>query len=218
MYSLLIFDWDGTLIDSEAKIISSMQAAAQDVAWPQALSAEAVRSIIGLGLPEAIRTLCPGIDETQAQALRERYGVHFLELNTQPMPMFAQVAEGLPALKAAGYQLAVATGKSRRGLNRGLQETQTQDLFACTRCADETRSKPHPQMLHEILEELKVPVQQALMIGDTEFDLAMAQSIQMPRLGVTYGAHPQERLQACEPVALLDTFAEVLQWLLQHKN
>lgn len=213
-YSFVIFDWDGTLVDSEARIITSMQAAGDDYGWQPRLTDAAVRNIIGLGLPEAIRQICPGIDESGVEQMRAGYTHHFLEQSTLEMPLFAGVEAGLQRLIAAGCTLAVATGKSRRGLNHVLVELGLAPYFNLTRCADETRSKPDPLMLHELLDETGFERQQAIMIGDTEYDLAMAQNADMDRLAVTYGAHHPDRLYGYKPVFVADHFDQLVDWLL----
>lgn len=217
-YPFVIFDWDGTLIDSEARIISSMQAAAVDAQWPGGLTAEAVRNIIGLGLPEAIRELCPGIDDEQLVKVREGYSYHFLEGSNLEMPKFEGVREGLERLKEAGCTLAVATGKSRRGLNRGLGDTGLDDLFTTSRCADETCSKPDPMMLNELLEETGFSVREAVMVGDTEFDLGMAKHAGMDSIAVNYGAHHPDRLTTYHPVLAVDHFIDLVDWILSDDN
>lgn len=212
MYKLLIFDWDGTIIDSQARIIASMQAAADELGHDP-LCPEAVRNIIGLGLPEAIRALIPHIDEPGLKRMRERYSHHFLEQNTTPTELYPGAEETLRRLRARGYRLAVATGKSRRGLDRVLEETGLGELFELTRCADETRSKPDPLMLLEILEETGMSAAEAVMIGDTEYDLEMGYRIGMGRVAVSYGAHDLERLRRFEPLAEIHQFPELEAWL-----
>lgn len=198
-YELIIFDWDGTLMDSVPRIVSCMQAAAIEAEWGVLAAAE-VEDIIGLGLPEAIAKLCPGILPAQAERLRERYSHHFVTVNTTPMLFFPGVEARLARLREnEQQQLAVATGKSRRGLDRIFAETRSGGWFHASRTADETRSKPHPQMLSELLAELKVPVERAVMVGDTEYDLEMARAIGMDRVGVTYGVHTPERLALSQP-------------------
>ncbi|MCK2182665.1 HAD family hydrolase [Halomonas getboli] len=212
-YRLMIFDWDGTLMDSLARIVACMQAAGRDIGWGE-LSEEAVRDIIGLGLPEAIAKLCPGIDPERAEALRQRYAYHFVEGDVTPMPFYPGVAEGLARLRAAdGSRLAVATGKSRRGLDRIFREAECGHWFHASRTADETLSKPHPRMLEELLDELGVPVEEAVMIGDTEYDLEMARALGMDRIAVTYGVHAPERLALSRPVFTADAFPELIDWL-----
>lgn len=198
-YELIIFDWDGTLMDSVPRIVSCMQAAALDAEWGE-LSAAEVEDIIGLGLPEAIAQLCPGIQPVQAERLRERYSHHFVTADTTPMQFFTGVEAQIARLRSRKEQrLAVATGKSRRGLDRIFAETGSGAWFHASRTADETRSKPHPQMLSELLAELSVPVERAVMVGDTEYDLEMARAIGMDRVGVTYGVHTPERLAQSQP-------------------
>ena len=212
-YDLIIFDWDGTLMDSIGRIVSCMQAAAGEVQWGE-LDDDAVRNIIGLGLPEAIEALCPGITPAQAERLKTRYAYHFVEGNTTPMPFYPGVEPGLERLLARpGQRLAVATGKSRRGLDRVFRETATERFFHASRTADETRSKPHPQMLEELLAELDVPVDRAVMVGDTEYDLAMARTLGMDRVAVTYGVHSRERLVACGPCHVADSADGLIHWL-----
>ncbi|TVP50913.1 MAG: HAD family hydrolase [Halomonas sp.] len=198
-YELIIFDWDGTLMDSVPRIVSCMQAAAQEAEWGE-LSVAEVEDIIGLGLPEAIAQLCPGILPAQAERLRERYSHHFVAADTTPMQFFVGVEAQIARLRSREQQrLAVATGKSRRGLDRIFTETGSGEWFHASRTADETRSKPHPQMLSELLAELSVPVERAVMVGDTEYDLEMARAIGMDRVGVTYGVHTPERLALSQP-------------------
>lgn len=212
-YRLVIFDWDGTLMDSVGRIVACMQAAARDAEWGE-LSAASVREIIGLGLPEAIAALCPGIDAERAERLRGRYAWHFVEGSDEPMRFFAGVEEGLAALHGrAGQRLAVATGKSRRGLDRAFRETGSGRWFHASRTADETLSKPHPLMLRELLDELGVGVGEAVMVGDTEYDLEMARALGMDRVAVTWGVHAPERLDASRPAFTAATVPELFDWL-----
>lgn len=208
---LIIFDWDGTLIDSAAKIVKCMQMTAADVDLP-VVSPEAVKNIIGLGLPEAIRTLYPEIDEHSLERFRETYSKHFVREDQVPCEFFPNVLTTLESLRDEGHTLAVATGKSRKGLNRVLENLQLSGFFHGTRCADETQSKPHPLMLNEILAELQFQPQQAALVGDTEYDLAMAASAGVRGIAVTYGAHSVERLSRHDPCLWLDDFAELLPW------
>ncbi|WP_432473659.1 HAD-IA family hydrolase [Amphritea sp. HPY] len=214
MYKLLIFDWDGTIIDSAARIISSMQQAARDLEQPE-LSDAAVRDIIGLGLPEAIRVLIPGVDEAMIPAMRERYGHYYLGVDETPTALFDGVHETLLSLKNKGYRLAVATGKSRRGLQRVFEDTGLEYLFEASRCADETTSKPDPHMLEEILAETGVSAADAVMIGDTEFDLEMAVRAGMDNIAASYGAHHIDRLRRYNPVLEMHAFPELESWLVE---
>ena len=190
-----------------------MQAAAADAEWGE-LEVSAIEDIIGLGLPEAIAKLCPGIEPEQAERLRQRYSHHFVHGDTTPMPFFDGVEAQLARLRERPQQrLAVATGKSRRGLDRVFNETGSGGLFHTSRTADETRSKPHPQMLLEILAELQVPAERAVMVGDTEYDLEMARAIGMDRVGVTYGVHTPARLAASQPVWVAEDVPSLFDWL-----
>ncbi|MCE8020067.1 HAD-IA family hydrolase [Halomonas sp. MCCC 1A11036] len=212
-YRLIIFDWDGTLMDSVARIVTCMQAAAHDAGWGR-LEEAAVRDIIGLGLPEAIDRLCPGIDAERFELLRSRYAYYFVEGSRTPMPFFAGVEAGIARLREfPARRLAVATGKSRRGLDRVFRESGSGAWFHASRTADETRSKPHPQMLEELLVELDVPVEEAVMVGDTEYDLEMARALGMDRVAVTWGVHAPERLAASRPVYTAGAVEALFDWL-----
>jgi phosphoglycolate phosphatase len=211
-YELLVFDWDGTLMDSEAKIVRCVQAAVADQGVADPGSA-AIRHIIGLGLQEAMAVLFPNESAESRVALTDRYRVHFLEQDSTPMPLFPGVREGLTDLAERGYLLAVATGKSRRGLERVLDETGTRALFVATRCADEAYSKPHPKMLEDVLSTTGLNAARSLMIGDTVYDMQMARHAGMPALGVSYGVHLPEKLLEDGALAVLDSFPEVCQWI-----
>lgn len=212
-YRLMIFDWDGTLMDSLGRIVGCMQAAGREVGL-EALAEDSIRDIIGLGLPEAIAKLYPGIGAHQAEMLRERYAHHFVHGDMPAMPFYPGVEAVLPALVAKrDLRLAVATGKSRRGLDRMFSKTGSGGWFHASRTADETRSKPHPQMLEELMAELAVPVSEAVMIGDTEYDLEMARALGMDRVAVSYGVHDVRRLAVSEPEFIADDFHELADWL-----
>ena len=200
---LVVFDWDGTLCDSVLRIVLAMQAAAADCGVNVPLDKE-VRHIIGLGLPQAMEVLFPETPDKHLD-LAKAYSQHFSESQTLPdVSLFAGIEDILAELKEAGATLAVATGKSRRGLNRVLSELGMQTLFAHTRCADETRSKPHPLMLQELLDEAWMTVEQAVMVGDSIYDLAMAEQAGMASIGVTYGVHTREQLLPHQPLAVVD--------------
>lgn len=211
---LLIFDWDGTILNSLAKIARCMQLAAADAGLPER-SEQDVHGIIGLGLPEAVMTLYPGVQESTQEFLRQRYSHHFIVEDHKPCEFYPSVEATLHALKSDGHHIAVATGKSRNGLNRVLSGLGWEDFFHASRCADETSSKPDPQMLSELLDETGYSVSDALMVGDTEFDLAMAASLGMRRVGVSYGAHSQQRLNKHEPEAIIDSLDELLEFVRQ---
>ncbi len=211
-YELLIFDWDGTLMDSAERIVRSFQAAAHDCGW-YALADDAIRKTIGLGVAEALTQLLPGEAATRRQAIAARYREHFLHLNDTPTPLFPGVAAGLEDLRARGYKIAVATGKSRIGLDAALAASGTGGLFCVTRCADETRSKPDPLMLHEILAETGVPAAQALMVGDTSYDIEMSARAGIDSVAVAYGVHDPADLHIHGPRLCVETFAELCAWL-----
>lgn len=212
-YQLLIFDWDGTLVDSIGRIVESMRRAADTCGLPQR-SDEAIRGIIGLGLPEAIQTLYPELREAVlVERFREGYSEHYLALENEPSALFDGVEESLEAFREQGYRLAVATGKSRRGLQRVLQGRGWLDYFDVTRCADETASKPHPRMLHEILQHCAVAPARALMVGDSVFDLQMARNAGMDSVAVGFGAQPLESLCAHGPRLAINEFSELRAWL-----
>ncbi|KAA0019119.1 HAD-IA family hydrolase [Salinicola corii] len=213
-YSLVIFDWDGTLMDSAARIVACMQAAARELQWSVPSDA-AVRDIIGLGLPEAVAMLFPGVTAADRDQLREAYGHQFRIADRIPTPFFPGVVEGIECLRQdSRCRLAVATGKSRRGLDRVFGHESCGGWFAASRTADLTRSKPHPQMLEELLAECEVPIGEAVMIGDTEYDLEMARAIGMDRVAVTYGVHERQRLQHSDPRFVADDFPSIVEWLL----
>lgn len=211
-YDLLIFDWDGTLMDSIARIVNCFGNACADVGLPIPHES-AMRNVIGLGLAEAVDTLLPGVDGPTRERVVARYREYFLHTDETPMPLFDGVRAGLEALTGQGYRLAVATGKSRRGLDRVLAETGLGGLFTATRCADEAFSKPHPKMLKDLLDYTGLDAARALMVGDTTYDLQMARAAAMDSLAVSYGVHAREQLLAHLPRACLDSFAEVGRWL-----
>lgn len=208
-YQLVIFDWDGTVMDSTGRIIACMHKAGADLCLP-VLEDDAVREIIGLGLPEALRTLYPGIDDQALERMRERYAVHFVAAEASPSRLYPGARETLAALRRAGLRLAVATGKSRKGLDRVWASSGLGDSFDASRCADETHSKPHPAMVTELLTELRVAPDRALVVGDTSFDLQMARDAGVDRVAVSYGAHPVDRLMNFHPLAVIDALPQLL--------
>lgn len=211
-FKLLVFDWDGTLMDSEARIVACIRAASSDLGL-EVLPDAVIRNIIGLGLREAIEALYPGSGDDIHRGMTERYRHHFLSADPTPTQLFAGAAETLKSLDEQGYLLAVATGKGRHGLDRVLEETGLRAMFHATRCADETFSKPHPLMLTEIMEELGSEPEQTLMIGDTEYDMLMASNARTPALAVSYGVHEIERLLHHQPLGHIDDIIELLPWL-----
>jgi phosphoglycolate phosphatase len=213
-FALIVFDWDGTLMDSEARIVDCLQAAFVDVGQPPP-SRTAAAEIIGLGLDEAMARLWPAADAPQRQVVAAHYRRHFLGGNPTSSALFPGALETLEWLRTAGYLLAVATGKSRRGLDLSLAETGLAGFFQATRCADEGFSKPHPGMLLEIMDELGVAPARTLMVGDTEYDLQMAANAGIGALAVCYGVHSPERLRALRPLACLNSLAAIPEWLCQ---
>lgn len=208
---LVIFDWDGTLCDSTAKIARCVQLAADSIGLP-VLSEVEVKGIIGLGLIEACRTLYPDIHDNCIQQLAKAYSQQFLQDDERP-PLYPGALEFMGWLAENGIPMAIATGKSRKGLDRVLGDMALIHWFAFTRCADETASKPNPQMLRELLALANCDAHESVMIGDTEFDLAMAAAIEMPRVGVTYGAHKVERLEVHSPALLIDDLRLCMPWV-----
>jgi phosphoglycolate phosphatase len=213
-YQLIVFDWDGTLMDSAAFIANCIQAAARDldVAVP---SDQQARYIIGLGLIDALRHALPDLPESRYAEAAERYRHHFLVQDT-PLALFSGIRELLDELVAADYRLAVATGKARRGLDRALADSGLEPIFHATRCADECHSKPHPQMLEELIEELGASPETTLMIGDTTHDLLMAKNARTQALAVAYGAHPRDALEAESPVYCASDVGDLAAWLRQN--
>lgn len=210
---LLVFDWDGTLMDSETQIVSCMQAAIADLGL-EPRDAHQVKNIIGLGLHEAVAGLYPQADAVLVHAIADRYRDHWLAGDRQS-PLFPGVETTLQLLKAEGFSLAVATGKGRRGLDKVLHETGLAELFDATRCSDETRSKPHPLMLEQLMTELHMAPEQTVMIGDTEYDMEMARNAGAHPVAVSYGVHEWTRLQQHAPLTCLDQITELSDWLAE---
>ncbi|MCO8044853.1 HAD-IA family hydrolase [Acinetobacter bohemicus] len=207
---LVIFDWDGTLFDSVGQIVASLQFAARQ--FNQPLTDADAKSIIGLGLPEVAQRLFPTVPELHSDIL-QAYSEHYVANSTEDC-WFAGVAEMLQELAEQGVKLAVATGKSRKGLDRVLKQTESVELFAVTRAASETRSKPDPLMLAEILSETGVASHEAIMVGDTSYDLEMAQKIAMPSVGVSYGVHTPETLAQFNPLTIVHDIRSLNSFLL----
>lgn len=210
-YSLIVFDWDGTLMDSTGHIVFCMREAIQQLDMP-ALTDQQISHIIGLGLPEAVKTLYPQSSAAEAQALAGCYRQIWLN-HPFEAPLFANAREVLHKLADQNVLLGVATGKGRLGLNKVLKETGLAEVFVTTRCADECHSKPHPQMLSEIIDFCGVNAADTLMIGDTEFDLLMAKSAGAKSVGIAHGAHALPVLQACQPEAIVDDLFALENWL-----
>ena len=213
-YELLIFDWDGTLMDSAAAIAEAIQAACADLDLPVPPTAQA-RYVIGLGLTDAMRHILPDLPETEYPRIVERYRLHFLKRDGGTT-LFAGAREMIEDLRDCGYMLAIATGKSRRGLDRALEGTGLRGYFDATRCADEGFAKPHPGMLMTILDTLATSSDKALMIGDTTHDLTMANAASVAAAAITHGAHEREALAQCQPLVMVNNLQELREWLLPH--
>jgi phosphoglycolate phosphatase len=212
---LLVFDWDGTLMDSAARIVHCMQAAFVDLGL-ETPRAEAVENVIGLGLREAVVGIRADADEALVENLFNRYRHHFFSDRSQPSSLFPQVEETLALLDEAGYLMGVATGKGRQGLDLVLQETGLQRYFVATRCADETFSKPHPEMLNQLIDFVGVDPDETVMIGDTEYDLQMAVNAGVPSVAVSYGVHDRERLMQFNPLACISRIGQLPACLSEH--
>ena len=210
-YELVVFDWDGTLLDSAGAIVRAIQAACRDIGHPPPSDAQA-RHVIGLGLGDALRHAAPELPPERYPEMIERYRFHYLG-GDHELTLFEGIPALLADLRAAGHTLAVATGKSRLGLERSLDHSGLRPLFHASRCADECHSKPHPQMLEELMDEFGMPSEAVLMIGDTSHDLQMARNAGVAGLAVTYGAHPHDHLLEHGPLACLHTVAELAEWL-----
>jgi phosphoglycolate phosphatase len=210
-FDLIVFDWDGTLIDSTSTIVKCIQASAKDLGLPIPRD-EAASHVIGLGLAEAMRVVLPEVDPKFYPRMVERYRYHYLSRDHE-LVLFAGVRQMLQELAQQAYFLAVATGKSRVGLNRSLNAVKLLSMFDATRCADETFSKPHPAMLQELTRELGQDMKRTVMIGDTTHDLLMANNAGAAAVAVQYGAHPLNELHACNPLYSAQTVAQLHQWL-----
>ena len=211
-FDLLIFDWDGTLVDSTQQIVSTMQAVIRDLHLPPR-SDRQIGELIGLGLADGIRRLYPQEGDISIASLVTAYRSRAPAM-AYVAPLFEGACHTLGTLRETGYRLAVATGKSRVGLDRSLQiHGVLVSLLETTRCADESADKPDPLMLHQILRRTGVRAERALMIGDTEYDVAMASAIRMPALGVCSGAHGATRLQSAGACAVIDDVSALPQWL-----
>ncbi|MDH5545983.1 MAG: HAD-IA family hydrolase [Gammaproteobacteria bacterium] len=214
-YKMLVFDWDGTLMDSQAEIVYCFQSAAKDLklAVPPT---EEIHKIIGIGMQFAVRAIFPGVQSDEGiNAIIERYRHYYFHPEKVQSELFEGIYDMLIDLESQGYLLGVATSKGRRGLDESLERTRLNKVFHVTRCIDEAQSKPHPQMLLDAIDMLGVERDEALMIGDTEFDLQMANNAGVHGLGVKCGAHPEERLRDCKPVDILEHTREVSDWLLR---
>jgi len=211
-YRLLVFDWDGTLMDSADCIVACVQETIDELGLPKREPQE-IRSIIGLSLAESVETLYPDEDPAVYRQVIDGYRQRWLGREPAYYPPFPGAEEALATLQEAGYLLAVATGKSRRGLDKSMASSGFGHFFDSTRCADEAPSKPHPSMLEQLMNELETAPEATLVIGDTDFDLLMARNAGATAVAVTYGAHPRERLEAATPLAFFDDLRQLPSWL-----
>jgi phosphoglycolate phosphatase len=213
-FELIVFDWDGTIVDSTSMIALCIQKAAADLGLTVP-TLEQASHVIGLGLHDALSRAVPELTAGRIEEFSARYRHHWFACEHEIL-LFDGIVDMLAALEARGVTMAVATGKSRRGLDRAFGQTGLGNYFASSRCADETHPKPHPAMLLELAEELAVELDRIVMIGDTTHDLEMATAAGTGSVGVTYGAHPRHQLAACEPLLLARDVAELRQWLQTH--
>lgn len=207
-YKICVFDWDGTLVDSERHIVDSLTYAAERLSLPP-LSYDKKKDIIGLSMHKALETLYPSLSLAGIEQMRAHYGEHFFSVPQDASILFEGVLSTLSDFRNAGVKLAVATGKSRNGLDKALVSTGLKSFFDIERCADETRSKPDPLMLSEIAQYYNADTGSMLMVGDTEYDLEMARNYNMDSVGVSYGVHDKARLVLHNPIAIIDTFSEL---------
>ena len=213
-FDLIVFDWDGTLFDSTALIAHSIQAACADVGTRIPTDLEA-RYVIGLGLSDALAHAAPELSPDLYPLLGQRYRFHYVQ-RQHDITLFDGTLEMLSLLEQRNHLLAVATGKSRRGLDEALTTSSLQGVFHATRTADQTASKPHPQMLLELMAELDVPAERTLMIGDTTHDLQLAANAGTARVGVAYGAHHHDTFAELSPLHVAHSVSELQTWLLSH--
>ncbi len=213
-FDLIVFDWDGTLFDSTALIARCIQAAAADLDLPVP-SDEAASHVIGLGLTEALQHAVPSLPAARYPELGQRYRQHYVNRQHE-LVLFDGTLEMLQALKARNHWLAVATGKSRRGLDEALQTVQLHGLFDATRTADETAGKPHPRMLLELMAAIGTTPARTLMVGDTTHDLQLARNAGTASVAVSFGAHAPESFAALGPLHVAHSTADLAAWLLAH--
>lgn len=212
-YPLVVFDWDGTLVDSTAIIARAIQDALRDMGEPVP-DDTAARFVIGLGLDDAIRSVAPALPRARYREMAMLYREHFLA-RERDIPLFPGVGDLLRELDDAGHYLAVATGKSRVGLDHALARSGLRSRFHATRCGDEGHAKPHPDMLLHLMDRLGVSAQETLMIGDTTHDVELAHNAGATAIAVAYGAHAPQALQAAQPLAIVDSIDDLRAWLVR---
>jgi len=208
-YKAIVFDWDGTLMDSISKIVESMQTSAQQLGFPVP-DYDQAKDVIGISLLPALQQLFKIDDEKVAMDLFHTYKEHFKDHAQISSPLFTGAIELLETLKQQGYILAVATGKARQGLEHNWHHSNTKHFFSASKTADDAQSKPSSDMLQQILSELNLSADQVLMVGDTTYDMAMAEAINMDRIGVSFGVHSIDALQKHKPLAVIDALHELL--------
>ena len=211
-FRLLVFDWDGTLMDSVGSIVACTQAMLQEMKLDE-VPEPTIRGTIGLGMRETIEVLVPGCSDELYERIIDTYRSQWWSTFRDRPVLFPGVDAMLRSLSEEGYLLAVATGKSRRGLDHSLEQTGLRELFHSTRTADEAFSKPHPRMLLDILDDLGVQPREAVMVGDTTFDLEMARNAGTAAVGVCTGSHCREELQELAPLVCLERVADLPAWL-----
>ena len=213
-FDLIVFDWDGTVMDSTAVIVLCIQEAAREIGLP--VPDKSIASyVIGLGLKDALQKAVPQLAEADYPKLVERYVAHWRQ-REHDLILFDGMRELLAGLKQREYILGVATGKSRAGLDRAITQGKLAGVFDWTRCADETHSKPHPQMLYDLMDRFDVTPERTLMIGDTTHDSQMAHNASVPALSVTYGAHPRAELETLKPRAIVESVEQLHAWMRTH--
>jgi phosphoglycolate phosphatase len=213
-FDLICFDWDGTLFDSTAIIVKAIQAAVEDVGGAKP-TREAASWVIGMGLREALAHAAPDVPPEKYPELGLRYRHHYA-LHQHDISLFDGVLPMLAQLKARHHWLAVATGKSRKGLDEALETVALQGMFDGSRTADETASKPHPRMLLELMREFGADPQRTLMVGDTTHDLQLAANAGCPCIGVSYGAHEPSAFEAFKPMLVAHSVGQLAHWLALH--
>ena len=213
-FQLLVFDWDGTVADSAALIVDSIRGACEDLHLPIP-SERDCRYVIGLGLQDSMRRLLPSLAEQDYQPFLEQFRHYFLQRDHET-PLFLGMETLLSELEINGHWLAVATGKSRAGLQRSFEQTGIGKRFHTTRCADESHPKPNPAMLFDVMRSVGATKENTLMIGDTSHDLLMAENAGVAAVAVTYGAHDSDELRALNPLACMESVTDLRTWLAQN--
>lgn len=210
-YAAVVFDWDGTVMDSTHSIVFAIRSACADLDLPVPSERDAAW-VIGLSLESALYRCVPDLTAQQLPLFLDRYRHHFFELD-KSIRLFDGIVDVLQLVRQRQGLLAIATGKSRAGLNRVLEQVQLGEMFHTTRCADETAGKPNPTMLFEIFDELQLDPEQVLMVGDTTHDIEMATRAGVDSMAVTYGAHDIPTLISAQPDVMVSSVAEMQSWL-----